>query len=259
MPSLSFFSKIMSKSNKYLIVGIAVIMLILAWANGVFGADAKQIVTSEKAPIVSGQLSLGYDSKYIFRGVNVIPKSGLGTSELNVQLYDFSFNVWGATGTDVRYQEIDFAVAYAKAFLNNHLTLGIGYTHYTYPSIGVRDSDEVFVYASTNILQPYITPTVTYYRSLRGIVGGYLEAKVETSYKLCNYATLKPYALVSYDLGYNVAGNNDFNNFQIGTAIEMRVGRAKISPYVAYSIPLEALKNTQTNEFWGGVKINFEF
>ena len=89
---------------------------------------------------VSG--TLGYESKYVFRGVALA--DGFFSPAIDVSAGDFYAGAWAALPTDSMYnEELDFYTG-----MNNELgditTLDLGLTLYTYPGADVDSSVEFY-------------------------------------------------------------------------------------------------------------------
>jgi hypothetical protein len=52
-------------------------------------------------------------NKYVFRGVNSLPGSGIATTDAEFEFQNFSLEIWQAKGVSKSYDEFDFTVGYS--------------------------------------------------------------------------------------------------------------------------------------------------
>jgi hypothetical protein len=203
-----------------------------------------------------------YSSKYIFRGVNSLPGSGIYVAELTSSVYDFSFDVWQAVGVRRSYDEVDFTLEWDRQF--GPMTFSAGYVNYYIPnddglSLGYRDTQEFLVAAAYNIISS-LTASLTYNYDFDKLDGSYLELRLDDSFEIIKHlASINPYASLSYDFHYN-SKTYALNNLQTGLEMPISLGKhVTISGFAALSIPLHAINGFARNEGWGGFSITFSF
>ena len=263
-------------------------------SSALFAGDGKtfkeKVVVEEPTQWWNASLSTGWDSLYMFRGVNVLPDpaNGYGSSLYWTQL-SVTFNLsendfltignWIAFGlTDSSYKEDDVIVSYAHTIGN--LTLKAGYTFYALLNVpnGLY-SHELNVGASYAIeLGPVtLTPGLNYYFNVgpnfgnRGFVeqcASYLEARLDASVPLYkDVISLAPYVSFGTSFRYNFTTHTDpatpfvgTNNIQGGVALPIAVtDNITISPYGAYSYQWYGLVGTTPSTWWGGGSVTFSF
>jgi len=238
----------------------------------------KEVKIEEKAESpFSVSFSTGYDSEYIFRGVDILnfttDDGDLLWADINVSAYGFTAGAWyaeainkgneGATGEeDLNYGELDLYLLYS--YTAGPVTLTGGYTFYYFPDLDDTYSHELNIGVSTSVI-PFVTPSVTFYYDIaeddKDIYdGGYLEFKLSSSIPVVgDVVSIDPYALVSYDFEYN-STESDWNHFQTGVSIPVKLTEnITISGYAAYSWALSAIEDFQNDELWGGAKVSFTF
>jgi hypothetical protein len=210
----------------------------------------------------SGTLTTEYNSKYMFRGVNSLPGSGVGVADLTLSVYDFYLDIWQATGLRKSYNEVDFTLAWEHEF--GPITFSGGYLNYYFPDddglrLGYGDTQELFVAATYNIVSS-LTASLTYNSDFDKINGSYLELKLADRFGIVrNLASIDPYASMSYDFRYN-SKTCALNNFQIGLDAPISLGKhVTMSGFAALSIPLHAINNFAKKEGWGGFSITLSF
>ena len=250
------------------------------------------VVEEEPSSWYKAALSTGYDSLYMFRGVNVLRTgsygSGLWWTDLN-----FTWNIsdndtltiggWQAFGlSKASYREFDAYLNYMHSF--GDLSVGLGYTfYYAYPP-GAQDfANELNAKVAYNIDLGFmtLTPSATYYFNLgpdndtgaaNGIVNtasSYLDLRVNGSIPvISDVVSIDPWVAFGLNFDYNLQGDfqpfDGANNLEFGVAVPWAVNDIiTISGYVAYSYAFEDLNGlyatTQPNTFWGGGKVTFAF
>ena len=249
---------------KSFFLGVFAVAL-LAWANlawsGTANSSALAVTEQDTSEWLSMTLSTQYASKYMFRGVNSLPGSGIGVTELTVNVYDFDLDIWQATGLRKSYDEVDFTLEWEHEF--GPITFSGGYVNYYYPDddslrLGYRDTQELFVAASYKIVSS-LTASLTYNADFDKINGSYLEFKLDDSFDVTKFVSVDPYASLSYDFHYN-AKTYALNNFQVGLEVPISLGKhVSISGFAVFSVPLHAINDFAKKEGWGGCSIILSF
>jgi hypothetical protein len=227
-------------------------------------AGSSAVPSKTVAPVVEEEslwtatLSAGWDSKYIFRGVNVLNDEGLFWTDLNATIYGFNLGAWYANGYDSDYTEINLYASYTLEL--DQVSLTAGYVFYAYPDDDAEETSEVFATISTSALG-FVTPSLTYVYDFDEIDGSYIEAKLSSSIPLIeDTLSIDPWASISYGIDYNFDGDG-WNNVVVGVAVPWKVNEViTVSGYVAGSFPLDDLEdNGEDDEFVGGVKVSFTY
>ena len=211
--------------------------------------------------------STGWDSLYMFRGVNVLGNGNgiywLG-GDLTVTPWEngaLSAGVWYGVGshwnganTQMGYGELDVFADYTHSFGNLDLTAG--WIYYWYPNQNALDAqNEIFFSAAYNIElgSVTITPNTGYYYNLGpelgspgGVVPGGaswwqfgISASVPVAYD--GAVSLAPYTQFGLNFRFNgrAVGTSPFtggNNWQTGVAMPIQfTSWFSVSPYIAYS------------------------
>jgi hypothetical protein len=251
------------------------------------------VVEEEPSSWYNAALSTGYDSLYMFRGVNTLRSSGYGDSLWWTDA-NFTWNIsdndtltvggWQAFGlSSASYREFDAYLNYMHSF--GDLAVGLGYTfYYVYPP-GKQDfQNELNAKVAYNIDLGFmtLTPAVTYFFNLGpdsgpgdevGVVStasSYLDLRVTGSIPLINdVVSIDPWAAFGLNFGYNLEGPDadnlssfdGANNLEFGVAVPWAINDIiTLSGYIAYSYAFEQLGGvTQPSTFWGGGKVAFAF
>lgn len=223
----------------------------------------------------SGSLTLGYDTDYIYRGVEVF---GYGRAEdlftasldLNYQINDrltWNIGAWyGNSVADADYDEIDL---YTKLLykVNDSFSFGPSFRFYNYPYI-LRGNSDQYEIGLEGIWTPCANVTVNagaFYETESE--GFYAELGATYTYKINDTFSLVPGALVSYldrDSSSFGLGTSDFNHasFFVKAPVALREN-VTLTPYVALNVPLDGVDeitlDTQDDEFYGGVSLSVGF
>lgn len=269
-------------------VGVAALLA----SNPLLAGDGKtfkeKVVVEETTKWWGANLSTGWDSLYMFRGVNVLRGdkdygSGLYWTDLN-----FTWNItendfltvgsWVGFGTqDTDYKEVDVYTSYTHTF--GDLALSFGYIFY-YVWNAPLYSHELNVSAAYTFDLGFmsVTPSLAYYFNIgpdtaeEGIApeaSSYLLAKIAGSIPVIGDAvSIDPWISFGTNFEYNakVEDNGDLNFFngandlQIGVGIPWAVNDTiTLYGYGAYSYQWYGLVGTEPSTFWGGAKVVFSF
>jgi len=242
-------------------------------------AFAGEVVVDKNPPIEqkvekwwSADLSFGYDSMYVFRGVSVLGTSasdGLiwtnlsGTYNVITNL-SITTGVWwansynqsgGANYPGGFYNELD---AYASVtYSAGPVDLSVGYIYYNYPYLapgGLYDTHEITLGLAYTAL-PYVTPSLTMYYDCGRYQGWYGELRVDGEIPVYgDIITLNPSFWTSVDFGsvrkafagenlttgaVDLGGTAGFNDIGVGLKAVIKVNEViSVSPYVKASFPI---------------------
>lgn len=254
------------------------------------------VVQEEATPWYNAALSTGWDSLYMFRGVNVLRGNDSYGSGLYWTDANFTWNItendflnvggWMAFGTQNAangYKEFDAYTKYTHTI--GDLSLGLGYTFYyifSEPELFANELNVSAAYAF-KLGDVTITPSATYFFNLgpdfedlqdqTGAVptaSSYLQFRVDATvpvYK--DIVSLAPWAGFGLNFDYNSKPNSSgevksfdgANNVELGLAIPVKINSViTVSAYGAYSYAFYDLGGvTEPNTFWGGAKVAFSF
>lgn len=248
----------------------------------------EEIIIEEPTQWWNAELSTGWDSLYMFRGINVLRNdqsygSSLYWTDLNVTFNltenDFlTFGAWMAFGLQkTDYKEFDAYVAYTRTIGNLALTLG--YTFY-YVLTDPLYSHELMAGAGYEFDLGFmsLTPGIYYFFNIgpdsetTGIAAeasSFLEVRLDGSASLYNDGVISAEPWISWGTNFrynaNGAGNpfNGLNNIELGLALPVQLSSVvSIAPYVAFSQAINGnsgLLDTRRSTFWGGGAVTFSF
>jgi len=257
-----------------------------------------KVVVEEPAKWWGAALSTGWDSLYMFRGVNVISHGAYGnTSNYGSGIYwtdlSFTWNItpsdtltigsWAAFGTsNTSYKEVDIYTSYTHTI--GDLALSAGYIfYYVFPTGSDLYSHELNVKAAYtfHLGSATITPSIAYFFNIgpdvidssNGIAkaaSSYLLLRVDGSVPLYkDIVSLAPWVSYGTNFQYNSRLTNDgtldffngANNIEIGLAVPVKINSViTVSGYVAYSYAFYNLGGTTNpSTTYGGAKVTFAF
>ena len=269
-----------------------------------FAGDGKttlqeKVVVEEERKWWGASLSTGWDSLYMFRGVNVLRfdqdgneqkyGSSLYWTQVNVSFMPtendtITFGGWMAFGIgNTNYKEFDATVNYVHTF--GDLAVGMGYTFYYYLNSVLYQNELNWTLAYTFNLPAGITlvPSVTYYLNLgpdfedfdRGTgavetASSYLVARLDAGIPIYkDIISLAPWFAFGTSFDYNAkTANNDSgfvfytgaNNIEVGIGLPIKINDViTLYGYGAYSYQWQDLVGTEPSTFWGGAKVTFSF
>jgi hypothetical protein len=273
------------KSSVALAVGAALL------ANSAFAGSKtfkEEIIIEEPTQWWNAELSTGWDSLYMFRGVNLLRNdqsygSSLYWTDLNVTFNltenDFlTIGAWMAFGlNNTSYKELNTYVSYVRTF--GDLFVTAGYTFY-YVMDDPAYSHELNVGLGYEFDLGFMTlvPGVYYFFNIGPDADGtgfaesassFLEIRLDGSIPVYNEGaiSLDPWASFGTNFRYNFDGaGNPFsgvNNVELGLSMPVQLSSVvSIAPYVAFSQAINGnsgLLDTRRSTFWGGGAVTFSF
>lgn len=237
------------------------------------------VIEEEEFQWWNASLSTGWDSRYMFRGVNTLGNSGLYWTDLsftwNITENDsLTVGAWLAFGTGTNYKELNTYVDYTHNWGNLYVSLGYVlyyvfddnlYSHELYASVG-------YTIEPTSWFS--VTPNIGYYFNLgpdvdsNGFVptaGSFLALRLDSSiavYK--DIISIDPYVALNFNFHYNSREDGDYfdgvNNFEFGVSVPWQVNEIiTVAGYVASSYQWQDLVGTPKSIVWAGVNVGFSF
>lgn len=186
-------------------------------------------------PEKSWSLDLGadYASRYLFRGVSLLgdkhvldPHARFGVGNLAVYYYGYFGDI---PDTKDKYQEADFGADYTFA-LGEKVSLTVGAVTYQYNKAAENDIAFLDTYEFYGILafDTLLSPTVTYYRDVDKVKGGYLSIGVSHGFPLGDKVSLNLSGSAGFDFHYNNKDtkSGSFNDVLLGVDLPVQVTEA---------------------------------
>ena len=273
---------------------------LLAQSTSTDGKTFKdKVVVEAPTKWYGASLSTGWDSLYMFRGVNVLSHGAYGnTSNYGSGIYwtdlEFNWNItsndvltvgsWAAFGTsNTSYKEVDIYTTYTHTF-GKDFALSAGYIfYYVFPTGYDLYSNELNVKAAYtfHIGSATVTPSIAYFfnigpnydTSVNGLAksaSSYLLLRVDGNVPIYkDIVALAPWIAYGTNFSYNSRLTNDqtldffngANNLEIGIAVPVKINSViSVSGYAAYSYAFYNLGGTTNpSTAYGGAKVTFAF
>ncbi len=273
----------------------------LAATSSVKAGDTNAVGKDVKAPVVAApatspfnlNVSENYDSRYMFRGINVVPNTGIISTTFNPIWHitsndTLSVPLWYATAVGKtfnnglqNYREFDVPVNYTHAIGN--WTLGASYLLYTYYNLpgptrpgGTGIQQEV----SANVSYAYKTGIVTWTPALAyfyelGTANNYtyssinagssfLSPSLTASIPVTSTITFNPNVQYNFSFAYSDNTMNKpytgANNVQVTIPATWQATKIlSLTAYVAYSYQGANLVQTEPSTVWGGASVGLSF
>jgi len=222
----------------------------------------------------SVELDLTYNSKYVWRGLNLTDDPVFQPS-VTFAWKGLSLNVWGSmdltnvNGNNNEFNELDYTLDYSGEW--EMLSYSVGAIRYHFPNTAFPGTTEV--YGAVGLGVP-LSPTLTVYADVDEADGYYGTFSVGHTFE--NVVQISEMVGVSIDLSASVAyADSDYNNFYFGVddsgfvdalfaiGVPIAIGdHVTVTPSVNYSNVLDSdLANAAGREsnWWSGVSVAFSF
>lgn len=261
---------------------------LLAAAGISLGGEAPAPIKEERLAW-SGAIAQGWDSLYMYRGVNQLPGlAGYGSSiswtALSLgwaptEVDSFTLSTWAAFGLgESDYKEVDILAGYSRSV--GDLSLSTEYALYAVLSApGGSYCHQLSVSAGYELRWGAVvfTPSLNYAYTIGpspehgGYVragSSYLEARLDVEMPLvAGFLSAEPWVAAGFNLDYNTretpSGPEPFtgaNHMEAGVTLQAALTeRIRVGPYVAFSHAWQAFPGTKRNTFWGGAAVTFAF
>lgn len=229
-----------------------------ALATAQAGSPISAPVMTDTSSIFSGSISVGYDTKYIFRGVDFGDDAVWSGVDTNFDLADnlsLNLGAWyiNPTGGGQDNDELDL-----YAFLNTSVggvDVGVGVTSYLFPEAG-GDALEAALTLGKSIGMLDFGFLYAYDFEADGT---YLEGSVGTTIEISDNVALEIGSGVGYGDGYY--GVSGFNNVYVKAALPIALTETlTLTPYVANSWAIDSLEDSgEDDHFFGGASLSVDF
>lgn len=249
------------KKSKFTTVGILSCAAALAATPVMAGTPVEPVMPPPAAPGITTEVSVGYDTKYIFRGFDLGDNLVWGGVDVGVPLTDaLSLNVgtWYGSLADDAYDELN--VLGGLSYDAGNFELGLGLIWYYFPQgvlgndLGYDDSLELG--ASIGMTLGVVDFGLGYYYDFE-LDGSYIELGAETVIELSDRVGLVPAAMVSYADSYS--GINGWNSVGVSLSLPIALtDNAVLKPYIAGTWGIDS-GDYQPDEVYGGVSLAVTF
>ncbi len=218
-------------------------------------------------------LGVGYDSNFIFRGINMADNwvsANIGYSLPLTSAVKLNLDANYGTSADDRFAGISHA-SYERLEVGAGIStdiggaeLGLGYRWYHHMGDGniiLDDGNEVGLTLATKA-GPLNVGVGAYYDFSQE--GWYFEVGVNTEIKINDMISIVPGASIGYNIDYNwqtpgYRPGDGFTAVNLSIALPIKLTkRATLTPFIAYNIPVDAL-DAEDEQLHGGASINVKF
>lgn len=245
-------------------------------------APAPAPAPAPETSLWTGSVTLGYDSKYIFRGLHVTDDLATAGLDLNYALSDatsLNLNVWYANGAGHLddYDELNIYGRLSHKF-SDTFTGAVSFRYYDYPSVS---GGEQYEPGLEGVWTPCPNATVNmgiFWETETEAL--YAELGASYTYKINDTFSLVPGAVISYldrndysvspllidppiTSGYDISGMNHAALY-LKAPITLK-SNVTLTPYIAYNIPMDTIEDNdglnpnQDDQFYGGAALTVGF
>lgn len=212
----------------------------------------------EEESALSWELSVGYDTEYVFRGVSYADDLLWGQVAVDYGITDsigLWLGLWYAGDTSVGYRELD---AMAELYYETDAyTLGLAFNFYEYNSDEL-DESEIGLNLTVPIGETGLSAKATYFYDLT-VDGHYLYGGFEWEHEITDHLGVLFATGLSYN-GHYFTEQTGLNNADIRVTLPVTITEnLSISPYAAVTIPLEVLEADADTLVYGGVQVTLGF
>jgi hypothetical protein len=225
----------------------------------------------EESSMITGSVSLGYDTDYIYRGFQVLAADGnqvdhlvWGALDVNAALSDklsLNFNTWYASSADVNYDELDVYTRLTYDF--GPVAVGTSFKWYHYPHYpsSIDNQYEVGLELFSSPIENLALSGGAFYEF--EAEQWYFQVDANYTVKVTDKFSLVPGATLSFidvdnaDFALDLSGIH-----HLGLYLKAPVQLAKnvvLTPYIAGNIPFGDLEDTQREVLYGGANISVSF
>lgn len=225
----------------------------------------------------SASASVGYFSKYIWRGQNVNDTSVMQTNASG-SAYGFTGSIWSnidltntsqsAPDNAGEFSEIDYLLDYSKSVGKVGFSLGV--IHYLFPNTSFSATTEIYGGLSLDVP---LSPKITWYRDVNAVDGSYIQITAGHSFeKIAKwnddyYVGLSingslAFAGEGYNAGYFGISETKFNDFTFGVSVPFHLKYVSLTPSFNVSTMLDSAIGDATyerNNVWFGVNLSKSF
>lgn len=217
-------------------------------------------------PLFGVEVAVGYDTHYMFRGVNYGEDSVWGLIEVALPIIpgvDLAVGAWyqdpqsAAPENPDREDELDL-----YATLGAEVAPGIygwvGYYHYLFPEAGNGSTNEVTAGVEFALLNELLTVSVEAFYDI-DIEGWYFMPTASHTIPVSDFLSIEFGAAIGYQVDYYRDGG-DWNDVRAFAKAPISLTEnVTLEPYIAHSWALDAIEDFQDDELYGGVSLSVKF
>ncbi len=235
-------------------------------------AGSGKAVMPPPSPIAEPQLfganiSVGYDSHYMFRGVNYGEDSVWAAIEYSLpftpEFLDLTVGAWyenpisGVPLNPAHGDELDLYIT-ATVEVAPGVSLWFGYLAYLYPDdSSINNTNELATGVDFSVMDLLDIEVAAAYDI--DVEGWYFLTGVSHTIAICDGIGLTAGSSIGYQIDYNNTGD-DWNDVRAYVEVPISLtDRATLTPYIAHSWALDAIDSYQEDQLYGGVALSVDF
>ena len=245
-------------SKKKTISALVGLMSAGAIATSSAGTPLDSSTIANDDPFISGSISFGYDSSYIFRGVDFGQDAPWAGIDFNAAITDnlgVNFGAWyiNPTSGGVDNDELDLYAFLTTSIGDLDVAVGGTAFFFTESDTDTEELGVILGYA----LGPIDLGAVYHYDF--GTQGSYFEINAGTSFEITDSLALEFTTGISY--GDDYFGVSGFNHTYVSLAVPIALtDTLTLTPYIAQSFSIDALEDLgQDDHLYGGAAFTVEF
>lgn len=211
---------------------------------------------------VESEFHVGYNSDYIFRGVDLGANAyefGMDVSGEGYCGFNWSAGIWYITPEGQADDELDIYAAVSKEI--GWATAEVGFTNYSYPGGGLDDDAEAYIGLSGEFMGLAVGGTVYY--GTAGIFEAQFLGELSAAYayqfneKLsAEFGVTAGFILDEGDGGYTTDSGYVYTNVSLGFSYAL-ADDITLNPYIAYTDADDSIGGY--DGVYGGATVNFTF
>jgi uncharacterized protein (TIGR02001 family) len=202
--------------------------------------------------VFSADVSLDYNSKYIWRGIQVNNESVFQPS-VSGSAYGFTGSIWANidmtdyAGTAGEFSEIDYSLDYSGTIGKSPVGYSAGVIQYIFPTVGATDASTTEIYGGLSFDVP-LSPYITLYRDVNSIDGTYVQMGVGHSFEKelapdysvgLDLSASFAFADCGYNDGYFGVNETKWNDFTLGISVPFNLKYVTLTPSLNVSTFLD--------------------
>lgn len=206
--------------------------------------------------VKSGELDVGYDSKYVSEGRNNIAHGGITWLQLSHELQP-SLSVIGLYGVGDNYDELNVSLVYSQNFAEIDYYFSL--TRLEFFQDNAYDNELAFG-AAYSFEKPFTLALDSTYSTVSD--GAFVEFSLTSDWVLSSRLTLSPYIKSGLDFGYASDNKKGYNHSAMGAIIAYRHSEELGLYLVAESVLTTSQVHTETsknNLDWLGLHLVYRY
>lgn len=175
--------------------------------------DKKTVEEPEKACWIGGGLAATWNSKFISSGANEVPGTSVFSTELALNVCDFTLSLARHAGVSRDFEEWDFGVDYTHAF--GPVEISTGYVRIIETDPHSHSFNDAYLGLNLNDCG-WLKPGLEWSVNLERLNGGFLEASLTSCIPLVEgVVSFEPYVAGGLAYNYSSIATSSLNDTQL--------------------------------------------